>query len=276
MTLWRPSRDVDSLTSRDPAWIHRLSRLLKPLLWSWFRPEIRGLEHIPPGPAVLAANHNAALLMPDLFILGVALYERFGLDGLPYGMGHVTGMRLPVLHDIFVPVGGLRGTQENGRRALDAGAKVLVYPGGELDSMRSWWERRRVVFGQRRGYLRLALEAGVPIIPVVTAGAHETLVVLNNGRALARWLGLDRHLKLHAWPLVLCLPWGLWPGVPPPHLPWPTKILMEVLPPVRFERSGLAASEDVVYVEACHRRVHVAMESALRRLTAKREGRTTA
>ncbi len=265
-TTW----DMNGLATRDPVWVRRVATALKPLLWTWFRPEVRGLDRVPAGAAVLAANHNAALLMPDLFILGIALYERFGLDGLPYGMGHRTGVGLPWLHDLLVPLGAMRGTQDNGSRALQAGAKVLVYPGGELDSMRSWGARHRVVFGSRRGYIRLALREGVPIVPVVTAGAHESLIVLNNGRRLARWLGLDRRFGLYSWPLVLCLPWGLWPGVPPPHLPWPTKILMEVLEPVTFARTGRAASEDVLYVEECHRQVHGAMESTLARLGAER------
>ena len=223
---------------------------------------------MPAGPALLVANHNAALLMPDLFILGIALYERFGLAGLPYGLGHSTGVSLPILRTLFQPLGTVPGCQERGRRLLERGEKVLVCPGGELDSMRPFRKRHRVVFGARRGYVRLALRAGVPIVPVVSAGAHETLIVLDDGQWLARLLRLDRALNLKTWPLVLCLPWGLWLGVPPPHLPLRTRIRTEVLEPIRFERQGAEAANDPVWVEACHRQVHGAMEAALQRLAA--------
>ena len=245
------------------------ARWLKPVLWRYFRPQVRGLEQVPAGPALLVANHNAALLMPDLFILGIALYERFGLDGLPYGLGHRTGVSLPVLRGVFRPLGTVPGCQESGRRLLARGEKVLACPGGELDSMRPFRKRHRVIFGAHRGYIRLALRTGVPIVPVVSAGAHETLIVLDDGQWLARLLRLDRALSLKTWPLVLCLPWGLWLGVPPPHLPLRTRIRIEVLEPIRFERQGAEAADDSQWVEACHRRVHGAMEAALARLAAR-------
>ena len=206
--------------------------------------------------------------MPDLFIFGIALYERFGIDGLPYGMGHQTGIGFPILHRLFLPIGAVRGSQQNAHHLLAAGARLLIYPGGELDSMRSFWNRKRIFFGKRRGYVRLALRERVPIIPVVSSGAHETLFILNDGRWLARALRMDRWLHLKTWPIVFCLPWGLWFGVPPPHIPFPTRIRIRVLNPMTFERDGPEAASDVGYVEECHRNVHSTMEAGLRRLAA--------
>lgn len=266
-----PTRyDVDSLHNRDPALIDRIYRRLRPVLWRVFRPEVRGLQHVPPGAALYVGNHNAAMLMPDAFLFGAALYERHGMDAMPYGLAHELGVQLPGVHELLVRLGAVRGCEENALRIFAAGHKVWVYPGGELDSMRAWRDRERVVFDGRRGYVRLALRAGVPVVPFVAAGAHETLRILDDGRWLARWLRIDRWLGVKTWPIVLCLPWGLWIGVPPPHLPWPSRILIEVLPPIRFERSGEEAARDADYVEACHRRVHGAMQAALTRLSAER------
>jgi len=61
--------------------------------------DIDCLERIPEGAGMFVANHNEALLMPDLFIFGMALHERFGMEGLPYGMGHQTGIGFPLLPD---------------------------------------------------------------------------------------------------------------------------------------------------------------------------------
>ena len=208
--------DTDCLENRNPEVIRRLVRFFKPLFWHYFRPVIQGLERIPEGAGMFVSNHNGALLMPDLFIFGMALHERFGMEGLPYGMGHQTGISFPLLHRLFLPIGAVRGSQKNAHTLLSDGHKLLIYPGGELDSMRSYWKRTRIVFGNRRGYLQIALREGVPIIPVVSSGGHETLVILNEGRWLAGALQLDRLLNLKTWPIVFCLPWGLWVGIPPP------------------------------------------------------------
>ncbi len=265
--------DIDCLERRNPEVIHRLARIFKPLFWHYFRPVIQGLERIPEGPGMFVANHNGALLMPDLFIFGMALHERFGTEGLPYGMGHETGIGFPFLHRLFLPIGAVRGSQKNAHTLLAAGNKLLVYPGGELDSMRSFRNRARIIFGKRRGYLRTALREKVPIIPVVSSGGHETLVILHEGKWLARALQLDRLLSLKTWPIVFCLPWGLWVGVPPPHFPFRTRIHIQVLEPIRFERDGPEAARDSAYVEACHRQVHTRMETTLKQLVAERRRR---
>src|SRR5690606_25844165 len=112
---------------------------------------------------------------------------------------------------------------------LQSGYKVLAFPGGETDSMRSFADRNRVIFGTRRGYIRLALKEGVPIVPVVTAGGHETLIVLTSGEKIARFTGIDRVLGMKRWPITLCLPWGLTLGPPILHLPVPTRVYQQVL-----------------------------------------------
>jgi len=265
--------DTDCLENRNPEVIRRLAKIFKPLFWHYFRPVIQGLERIPKGPGMFVANHNGALLMPDVFMFGIALYERFGIDGLPYGMGHQTGIGFPLLHRLFLPIGAVRGSQKNAHTLLADGHKLLVYPGGELDSMRSYWNRNRIIFGKRRGYLKIALRERIPIIPVVSSGGHETLIVLNEGKWLARALQLDRLISLETWPIVFCLPWGLWVGVPPPHFPFRTRIHIEALEPIRFERNGPEAASDTAYVEACHRQIHTKMETVLKQLVAERRRR---
>ena len=71
-------------------------------------------------------------------------------------------------------------------------------------------------------------------------------------------------------PIVLSLPWGLTVGPPPPHFPLPTKIYVEFLEPIHFDRSGEEAASDAAYVEACHEQVLGAMQAALTRMAAER------
>jgi len=273
MSLFKSIADIDSLENRDPEMISRLIRLFKPLFWRYFQPDIRGLERIPTGPGLFVGNHSGGMLMPDLFIFGMALHEHFGMAGLPFGMAHEFGLRVPLLNQLFLPIGAVRGCPENARRLLARGEKLLIYPGGELDLMRPFRDRHRIVFGPHRGYIRLALQEGVPIIPVVSCGAHETLFIIHDNRWLAQALGLDRFLSLKTWPLLFCLPWGLWCGPPPPHFPFPSRIHMEVCSPITFKRKGTKAASDSEYVEACHRQVHAFMENVLEKLAVERRRR---
>ena len=264
------SYDLDDLERRDPAVIARLTALLEPVLWRWFRPVVRGLDRIPSGAALYVGNHNGAFLTPDTFIFGVALFRELGLDYVPYGLGHEIAIAMPPFRQILLPLGAVRASHDNALRLFADGRKVLVYPGGDYDAMRPYRHRNRVVFGPRRGYNRLALRAGVPIVPVVTAGAHETLLILDDGRPIARFLRLDKLLRLKVFPITLSLPWGLTFGPPPTHLPLPTRIFTEALDPISFDRSGEEAANDRDYVEACHDRVLAAMQASLTELAAER------
>src|ERR1700749_1055823 len=99
----------------------------------------------------------------------------------------------------------------------------MVMPGGDLDTWRPYSQRYRVRFSGRTGYARTALRAGVPIVPMANAGAHETLIVLSDGRRLAKALHLQELARASIWPVHLSLPWGLaigpWPHIPVAALP---------------------------------------------------------
>jgi len=265
-----PADERGDRPERDEQLIVTLAERLDPVLRWYFRLRVEGVETVPEEPCLFVGNHNGGMLMPDMYLLGMVLYRRFGLAGVPWGLAHRFAMGVPLVGHTLRRLGAVPGCQDSGLRLLAEGRNVVVYPGGELDSMRSHRERDRVCFGQRRGYLKLALRAGVPVVPVVTAGAHETLWVLNDGRRLARRLGIHRWLGLSAFPLTLSLPWGLWLGIPPPHFPLPTRIQVTLLPPIRFERSGEAAAADAAYVETCHTELHRRMEQELQRLTHQR------
>jgi 1-acyl-sn-glycerol-3-phosphate acyltransferase len=213
-------------------------------------------------------NHNAAVMTPDSFLLAAALYRRSGLRDLPFGLGHEVAICLPGVHQLIVPLGAVRASHDNAARLFARGHKVLVYPGGDYDSMRPFRHRNRIVFGGRRGYIRLALRCGVPIVPVVAAGAHSTFIVLDDMRWFARWSGLGRLFRVEVWPLALSIPWGLTWTPLLFFVPFPSRIRVEVLDPIRFDRTGPGAAADETYVAACACRVEQTMQHCLDRLTA--------
>lgn len=269
---WLRRYDIDRLDQRDPERIDLVYRMLHAPLERYFRSEVRGIDRIPAGAALYVGNHNAVLMTPDSFLFGFAVYRERGLKDLPFGLGHEVAISLPLIHQLIVPMGAVRACHRLALEAFAAGHKVMVYPGSDYDAMRSWRDRDRVLFAGRTGFIRLALNAGVPIVPVVAAGAQETLVVLTDGQRIARALRLDRWLRLKAWPISLALPWGLMLA-PLPFLPWPSRILMEVLPAIRFDRTGPEAAEDTEYVTECAALVQQTMQESLTRLAAERRAR---
>ena len=267
----RPLYDADSIENRDARAVERAIEVLEPLLERWFHPLVRGLSRIPDGPGLYVANHNGGVLMPDVFVLATALYRARDMEDLPYALCHELAVSTPWLNHTLVPLGAVRAKPENAAKLFAARRKVLVYPGGDLEVLRPYRDRNRIVFGARRGYVRLAIEHGVPIIPTVTAGAHEGFVVLTDGHKLAKALRIDKLLRVNVLPVTLSVPWGVSVGFPPPYIPLPTRIYTEILEPIRFPRTGPEAARDAAYVELCHRRVVSAMQAALDRLAAERE-----
>jgi len=256
-------RDINDLDLRDEARIAQAVKLLWPALDAWFSPVVRGLERIPDGPVLYVGNHNGATLTPDSYVFLGSVYRERGLAHVPYGLMHEVAIKLPGANQLFVPLGAVRASHDNAHRIFEAGHKVLVYPGGDLDAMRPYRHRDRVVFGPRRGYIRLALREGVPIVPVVAAGAHETFYVIDDGQWLARLLRADKLLRLKVFPITLSIPWGLTVGPVPPYFPWRSPITIEILDPIHFERTGPEAAEDDAWVERCHAQVLDAMNDKL-------------
>ena len=74
------------------------------------------------------------------------------------------------------------------------------------------------------------MQAGVPIVPMVSIGAQETQLFLARGDSLARRLGLTRA-RMEILPVSVGFPFGL-SLVVPPNLPLPAKIVTRVLEPI--------------------------------------------
>jgi 1-acyl-sn-glycerol-3-phosphate acyltransferase len=143
--------------------------------------------------------------------------------------------------------GTVAASPQNAERALATGAALLVYPGGDYEVHRPSWERNTVDFGGRKGFIRLALEQDVPIVPVVSIGGQETALFLSRGEGLSRLLGLDRMFRLKVLPISIALPWGLNVGDMLGHIPLPSKIVVEALPPIHL-REEFGPEPDVAEV----------------------------
>jgi 1-acyl-sn-glycerol-3-phosphate acyltransferase len=119
------------------------------------------------------------------------------------------------------------------------------------------------VFSGHTGFIRLALRTGVPVVPVVGYGGHQSLVVLSRGEHLARVLGLGR-LRIKVFPILLG-PWGVTSILTPPP-PLPSAITVEFMPPIDWSGLGPDAAEDRAVISACYEEITQAMQVTLDRL----------
>jgi 1-acyl-sn-glycerol-3-phosphate acyltransferase len=223
---------VADLDERDPDYIRESLPRQWLLASLYFRGEVRGLGNIPEqGPVLLVGNHSGGNLTPDTTVFTLAFCAYFGVERPFYQLAHNLVLSMPGL-SFLRKFGTVAASPKNAKRALESGAALLVYPGGDHEVHRPSWERNRVDFDGRKGFIRLALEQEVPIVPVVAVGGQETALFLTRGRGLARTLGLDRMLRLKVLPISLALPWGLNVGDMMGHIPLPAKITVEALPAI--------------------------------------------
>jgi 1-acyl-sn-glycerol-3-phosphate acyltransferase len=228
-----PRADLDE---RDPDYI----RENLPLMWLaasiYFRGEVRGLGNIPDsGPVLLVGNHSGGNLTPDTIIFTLAFSTFFGVERRFYQLAHNLVLAMPTLGSLR-KFGTVAASPGNARKALESGAALLVYPGGDYEVHRPTWQRNRVDFGGRKGFIRLALEQDVPIVPVVSIGGQETALFLTRGAGLARLLRVDRLFRLKVLPISIALPWGLNVGDMLGHIPLPAKITIETLPAINLRQ----------------------------------------
>ena len=236
------------LDDRDPDYIRENLPLVWLLSSLWFRGEVRDMDRIPEqGPVLLVGNHSGGNLTPDTLVFTLAFYTYFGVERRFHQLAHNLVLTSPV-GPLLRRYGTVAASHQNARKALNAGAAVLVYPGGDWEVHRPSWQSGKVDFGGRRGFVRLALEADVPIVPIVAVGGQETALFLSHGQRLSRALRLDRLFRLKVLPISLTLPWIVNVGDFLGHLPLPSKITIQVLEPIDLlNRFGADPDVDEVY-----------------------------
>jgi 1-acyl-sn-glycerol-3-phosphate acyltransferase len=239
----------NSIDEWDPEHIRRTLPLNKALVRAYFRSEVTGMENIPDGPALLVGNHSGGTLIADTFAFAFEFYDHFGPDRRFHQLAHDVAARMPGF-GMLRRYGVLAASHENAKKAFAAGAPVLVYPGGDWESFRPSWHSDRVEFGGRKGFIRLALDEGVPIVPVVAIGGQETALFVTRGRRIAKLTGFDRLTRIKVVPIQIAPPFGISVLDLPPRLPLPAKFKVEVLPPIDLrERFGPDPDPDDVYIE---------------------------
>jgi 1-acyl-sn-glycerol-3-phosphate acyltransferase len=256
------------LSGQDETTMQRQKFFWNVLVDYWFRMEIDGWEHIPEPPALLIGIHSGAPFVWDAWTVGQQWWRRFGQERPLHGTAHDALMAIPLIGRYFRSMGVLPAAPDAISTALAEGRDVALWPGGEVDSLRPWAERDRANLAGRKGFVKMAIRAGVPIVPIATVGGADAMPVLIRGDRLSKVLQLDRMLRLKVFPLAVSLPWGIAPAALP-QLPLPAKIRTRFMPAVELDHD-LARADDDDYVAAKYREVQDAIQRGMDALARKR------
>ncbi|MGK7911212.1 MAG: 1-acyl-sn-glycerol-3-phosphate acyltransferase [Synechococcus sp.] len=258
-----------SLTDRDPGAIERILPVWEWLYEHYFRVQTDGWEHIPDDQVLFVGSHNGGLASPDLPMFMVDWFRRYTFDRTVYGLMHPGVWKVaPQLGQIGAQLGAIQAHPKMAFAAFQAGASVLVYPGGARDLFRPHRLRDRIHLMGNTAFIKVALRQEVPIVPVISAGAHDTVVVLEDcyeqvkalhDRGLFPWLF---NVDPEVFPIFLGLPWGVGVG-PIPNVPLPIQIRTRVCQPITFARYGAEAARDRDYVQECYQLVVEHMQRSL-------------
>jgi 1-acyl-sn-glycerol-3-phosphate acyltransferase len=183
-------RDVDLRNAGKPSDATRrlAQRVVAPVVRLLWRPTISGTEHFPTDrPFLLVANHSAGVGLAEILSLA-SLYLDRGTTWatIPIaGFAHPAGFASPAGRWVHRHVGSVPSTRDAALECLSRGISVLVFPGGDHESLSPIWRANQVDFAGRTGFLKLALEAQVPIVPLAIRGGAYTAPIVARGKWLA-------------------------------------------------------------------------------------------
>jgi 1-acyl-sn-glycerol-3-phosphate acyltransferase len=143
-----------------------------------------GIEHVPHAGAVLLTGNHTVYGVLDIPLLGLELYEKTGR--LVRGLGDHNHFALPIWRDLLHRFGVVRGTRENCAQLFQRGEAVLVFPGGGREVMKHKDEKYKLIWKERVGFARLAIEHGVPIVPFASVGVEDMFEIVADAEDILR------------------------------------------------------------------------------------------
>ncbi|MFN7973791.1 MAG: lysophospholipid acyltransferase family protein [Acidobacteriota bacterium] len=218
----------------DPGYVERVKPLLRFMYRSWWRVETSGLENVPSeGRALFVANHSGVIAW-DGAMIATAVMEEHPSGRLPRALHLEWFVRTPFAAGFLQRTGQVMACPENGERLLGRGHLVTVFPEGAKGAGKLFHKRYQLARFGRGGFVRMALRAGCPIIPVAVVGGEEIHPMLFKADPLARLFGLPYFPVTPTFPLLG--PLGL--------IPLPSKWLLHFETPIDLSHLPPDASED--------------------------------
>jgi 1-acyl-sn-glycerol-3-phosphate acyltransferase len=268
-SAWVAERAGDwDLDAQDMRFMERQKYFWNPLIDYWFRMEMEGWERLPEPPALFIGIHSGAPFVWDAWTVGIQWWRHFGDERIMHGTAHDALMAAPGIGGFFRRMGVLPAAPDSISAALAAGHDVALWPGGEIDSLRPWTKRDDAILAGRKGFVRMAIKTGVPIVPISTVGGPDSMPVLTSGRRLAKALQIDRLARIKRVPLAVSAPWGIGPAILP-EIPLPTKIRTAFQDPIKLSKDPAKASDEK-YVDKKYDEVQGSIQRGMDALARRR------
>jgi hypothetical protein len=221
----------------------------------YHRYSVEGLDHLDGPEAALVVGYHGRPWAWDMCMLMVAMYDRFGY--YPHGIVHRGVDQLPGLGWFTEALGCVTGDGDAIAAAVAHGEHVITTPGGAHEGCRTFRDNYRVDWGERVGYVRLAVKYGLRIMPVAAAGADDTYIGLTEPEAIAARFGLPRDWQWIPWLGVG--PLGFFPFSPP----FPVRMRQLVGAPIDPRELGGVRDDDRDGLLRVHQRVVAAVQALL-------------
>jgi 1-acyl-sn-glycerol-3-phosphate acyltransferase len=249
-----PGREVD-----DWGRSQRVFDLVEPLLdfyyRYWFRVEVEGIENVPAeGGALIVSNHSGAL-PPDAPMIIQAIKLEHPAPRAVYMLGEHWFKGYPGVSMLTSKMGLVAAHPANAQRLLrDEQRLALVFPEGQKATRKLYWQRYRLRRFGRGGFVRTAIRAGVPIVPVALIGGEEAMPIFAHVPLLQRLTGLIYFPVNHAFPQF---------GLAAALMYLPAKFRIRFLEPIDMSRYGPEDAEDVALVQRLSERIRTRIQEEL-------------
>jgi 1-acyl-sn-glycerol-3-phosphate acyltransferase len=256
-----PTRNVDDW-GRSEAFYKLAEPVFDFYYRYWFRVEQQGIENVPStGGALLVSNHSGAL-PPDAPMIMQAIRNEHPNPRPLYMLGEHWFKGYPGVGMLANKIGLVAAHPANAQRLLcDEGRLALAFPEGQKGTRKVYWQRYRLRRFGRGGFVKTALRAGVPIVPVAVVGAEEAMPIFAHVQALQRLTGLIYFPINHAFP---------WAGLAAGAMYLPAKFKIRFLQPVSLDAYGAEDADDLTLVQEIAERVRGQIQREVDRLVAGR------
>jgi 1-acyl-sn-glycerol-3-phosphate acyltransferase len=244
----------------------RVFDLMQPLLdfyyRYWFRVESEGVEHVPAeGGALLVSNHSGAL-PPDAPMIMQALRHEHPAPRPLYMLAEHWFKGYPGVGMLTNKIGVVPAHPANAQRLLrDESRLALVFPEGQKATRKLYWQRYRLRRFGRGGFVRTAMRAGVPIVPIAVVGAEDAMPIFAHVPLLQKLTGLIYFPVNHAFPH-----FGAAAGL----MYLPAKFHIRFLEPIDLSGYGAEDAEDLPLVQAVAEEVRSRIQAEVHQLVASR------
>ena len=140
--------------------------------WRWLvQPVFSGLNHIPDERPLLFVGNHTLFGVLDVPIMYAELFKRRGI--ILRGLAHHLHFAIPAWREFLTRYGVVEGTRENCAALMSSGESILVFPGGDREVAKRKGEKYTLIWNDRVGFAKMAINHGCTIIPFGAVGVED-------------------------------------------------------------------------------------------------------